>query len=509
MQVLDPCREPSQAGAPPCVLVLFGATGDLARRKLMPALYSLACQDLLPSNFAIIAFARKPKDDTEFREDVRQSIITFSPSMKVDDDCWKQFASRLFYQQGRLDVAQDYLDLKSRLEEMEEDLPVGSNHLFYLATPPEHFAEIVQYLGSSDLASEEIGWSRIIVEKPFGYDLNSAVELNKVLRDYFSENQIYRIDHYLGKETVQNILVLRFANRLFELLWNHLYVDNIQITVAETLGMEGRGAYFNESGITRDIIQNHALQILTLIAMEPPVSLEADAIRDEKVKALSSIRSFSPTDVNEHTVRGQYVSSKSGHKDDLDFLAEPGIPEDSQTETFAAIRFYVDNWRWAGVPFYVRAGKRMPSRVTEVIVQLKEVPDVLFARMDCTKVTPNRLTIRVQPNEGVDILMSAKEPGQGMDVKPVRMHFDYAEAFGKEIPEAYERLLLNAMLGDTSLFARDDEVEAAWRLITPILDTWQKDKRDLEKYESGTWGSEGSEKMMEVDDKQWWNPIVE
>lgn len=503
MDQSDPCR-PQPPRPDSCTLVLFGATGDLTRRKLVPALYSLSLQRLLPERFAILAFARRPKDDAQFRQDLREAVREFAPGLPSEGSAWDRFASRAFYQRGRLDSPEDYLALRDRLESLERQERLGDSRLYYLATPPEHFAEVVRHLGESGLARPDDGaWTRIIVEKPFGSDLESARQLNRQLRQYFAEEQIYRIDHYLGKETVQNILVLRFANSLFELLWSHLYVDNVQITVAETLGMEGRGAYYDAVGAARDVVQNHALQLLTLIAMEPPVSLEADRIRDEKVKVLHSMRPIA--DARRETVRGQYAAGTIGGRTVPAYQAEEGVPPGSRTETFTALRLWVDNWRWAGVPFYIRAGKRLATRETKVALQLREVPDVLFARLACGEVTPNRITIRIQPNEGVEILMSAKEPGPAMIVSPVPMEFSYREVFGSKIPDAYERLLLNAMLGEASLFARADEVEAAWGLVTPIIQQWSADPRPPEPYAAGTWGPEGADRLLRDDGRCWWS----
>jgi glucose-6-phosphate 1-dehydrogenase len=493
----------TENGIEPCAFVLFGATGDLTRRKIIPALFSMHLQNLLPESFVILAFARRDKDDVSFRQDLLEAVKEFAPKLPADGEEWEAFAQNVFYLRSNLDDPTGYKHLDAHLKKLDHERGLHGNRLFYLATPPENFSEIIAQLGKAGLNHSEAreGWARIIIEKPFGTDLTTAHQLNAELSDVFREDQVYRIDHYLGKETVQNILVLRFANQIFEPLWNQKYVDHVQITVAETLGMEGRGNYFENSGITRDMVQNHALQVLTLIAMEPPVALTADAIRDEKVKVLRSMRPFTPDDVAQWTIRGQYgpgaTQEGDGAKRVSGYREEEGVDPKSSTETFAAFRFQCDNWRWAGVPFYVQAGKRLAKRATEVQIQFKAVPEVLFARLDCAGVRPNLLTIRIQPDEGASLEIGSKEPGPEMRVHPVRMDFKYGSSFNAPIRDAYERLLLDAMRGDASLFARNDEVEAAWTLITPILDAW----RDLScplfpNYAAGTWGPEAAQSLL-------------
>ena len=487
----------------PCAFVLFGATGDLTRRKIIPALFSLSLQHLLPEPFVIVAFARRDKSDAGFRTELRDAVKEFAPKLPADSPEWEAFAKNIYYLKSDLNDLPGYERLAARLKELDDSYKLGGNRLFYLATPPENFGEIIENLGNSGLnrPGGEGAWDRIIVEKPFGTDLGSARKLNTELAGVFREDQIFRIDHYLGKETVQNILVLRFANMIFEPLWNQKYIDHIKITVAETLGMEGRGRYFEQAGITRDMVQNHALQVLTLIAMEPPTDLSADSVRDEKVKVLKSMRQFTPQEVAERTVRGQYGPGDVQEKDKTEhaegYREEDGVAANSTTETFSAIRFAVDNWRWAGVPFYVQAGKRMPERLTQVEIQFKAVPEVLFARLECVNVRPNRLTLRIQPDEGAALEIESKSPGPEMRLDSVRMDFKYGASFPTPIRDAYERLILDAIRGDASLFARNDEVEAAWTLITPILDAW----RDLScplfpNYPAGSWGPDAAKALL-------------
>lgn len=477
-------------GLDPCVLVLFGATGDLTRRKLAPALYALHRDGLLPKDFHILAYARRDKDDQAFRDDLKAAIQEFAPKMPTEGEAWESFASIISYQRGEFDAPEGYQGLKERLSQIDRERGAPCNRLFYLAIPPEQYETVITHIGEAGLntPAPQCGkWVRIIIEKPFGYDLPSSHQLNDALLKYFTEEQIYRIDHYLGKETVQNILVFRFANELFEPLWNAKYVDHVQITVAEKIGLEGRGNYFDEAGETRDMVQSHAMQILALTAMEPPASLDANAIRDEKVKAVRSIRPIKPEDVASATVRGQYEG----------YDKEQGVRPGSKTETYAALRLNIDNWRWSGVPFYIRAAKSMPTRVTEVAVQFKAIPQVLFARMDRAGTQPNVLVIRIQPDEGIFLQIGAKEPGPSMVLKPVDLHFLYKEAFpNAPIADAYERLLLDAIRGDASLFSRGDEVEASWSLLTPILQAWKERPQDVQTYKPGTWGPEAADALL-------------
>lgn len=472
----------------PCVFVLFGATGDLTRRKLTPALYALHREGLLPEDFVILAYARRDKDDLVFRADLKAAMAEFAP--KVPLDKWDSFAERCFYQKGEFDSAEGFAALRTRLEEFDTDRKQPHNWLFYMAIPPEQYETVAGHLGGAGLARKGAtgSWSRVIVEKPFGYDLETSRHLNEALLTHLTEDQIYRIDHYLGKETVQNILFFRFANEIFEPLWNHKYVDHVQITVSEKIGVEGRGNFFDATGMTRDVLQNHALQILSLVAMEAPVRLDANAIRDEKVKAIRAIRPIPREDVSHLTVRGQYAG----------YRAEPGVPADSDTETFVAMKLHMDNWRWAGTPFYVRCAKAMPKRTTEVAVQFRAIPQVLFAKMKRDQVQPNVLVLRIQPDEGIFLQMGAKQPGPDMTLHPVNLGFLYRDEFPERpIADAYERLILDTIRGDASLFARGDEVEAAWKLLTPVLEGWKERPHDIQPYFTGTWGPEKADTLLD------------
>src|SRR5438874_9066151 len=486
----------------PCSVVIFGATGDLTMRKLIPALYNIAADGELPPGVAVIGFARRKKTDEEFRKEQEESTRKFS-RQPVRDEIWNGFGQSLSYHPSEFHDAAGYKSLAERLDKIDRERGTGGNRLFYLAVAPDQFEPILKNLKDAGLnKAREGSWARVIVEKPFGTNLASARELNEIVRNAFAENQTYRIDHFLGKETAQNILVLRFANAIFEPIWNGRYVDHIQITAAETLGVEGRAGYYEHAGALRDMVQNHLLQLLCLVAMEPPTDLGADSIRDEKVKVIRSLRHLSRNEVAANVVRGQYTEGAIHGDPVVGYRQEQNVKPDSHTETFVALRLYIDNWRWADVPIYMRVGKRLPKSATEISVHFKKAPPVLFNKELCDQ---NVLVIRIQPDEGISLRIHAKVPGASFRIEPVKMDFHYGTSFGKASPEAYERLLLDAMSGDATLFARRDEVEEAWAFIDPIEDAWhaKKDAPGLFFYPAGSWGPEEADDLLAQDGRAW------
>lgn len=484
-------------------MLIFGATGDLTRRKLLPALYRLVQQGLVPNEFAILGTARQEMSDEEFRAAMQAAVTEFGPDDTLDQSTWQSFAKRLFYLGGDFNDAGLYAKLKTKLEEIDTEYATGGNRVFYLATAPDNFGLVARQLGAAKLAKPaKASWVRIIVEKPFGRDLESARKLNKELAAVFDEKQVYRIDHYLGKETVQNLLAFRFANSIFEPLWNHQYINHIQITNAEAIGVEGRGAYYENAGVLRDMIQNHVFQVTSLIAMEPPASLSANSVRDEKFKAMQAVRPLPPDRIDEFAVRGQYGPGTVLGDTVPGYRQEPGVAPDSSTETLAALKLHFDNWRWAGVPFYLRSGKRLQKHITEIAIQFNDVPHRLFTDSD-SPLQPNVLIIRIQPNEGITLRFGAKLPGQAMRIRAVNMDFRYGSSFGVKPPEAYERLLLDCMLGDSTLYARRDMVERGWEIVAPILETWKKPADDFPNYEAGSWGPQTAFELIERDGRNW------
>ena len=488
----------------PCNVVIFGASGDLTFRKLIPALYNLAADGDLPASTNIVGFARREKTDESWRTELKETTAKCSRS-GLSPEIWSSFAPRIFYQQSTFENADGYRALAKRLADLDAQSGTHGNRLFYLSVSPTDYEGILMQLAAAGLNQAPKGsWTRVIVEKPFGTDLASAHELNEVVARCFREKDTYRIDHYLGKETAQNIMVLRFANGIFEPLWNHRYIDHVQITAAEPLGVEARGPYYEASGALRDMVQNHLLQLLCLTAMEPPTDLAADSIRDEKVKIVRSIRRMTPEDAATNVVRGQYDAGAIAGREVKAYRAEDRVSPSSKTETYVALKVNVDNWRWEGVPFYIRVGKRLAKGGTEIAIQFKHAPSVLFSKPG-EPLGPNVLVIRIQPDEGISLRMQCKIPGNAIRIEPVKMDFHYGTSFGKASPEASERLLLDAMSGDATLFARRDEVEGAWRFIDAIEDAWHKTETPppLFLYPSGSWGPKEADDLLERDGRAW------
>jgi glucose-6-phosphate 1-dehydrogenase len=492
--------------AEPCTVVLFGASGDLAKRKVIPAMYDLAIHNSLGSRYAIVGYARTQMTDEIFRKQAGDAAKTISEVGPLDPQKWDEFGSNLYYHAGDYGNQEDYAKLAKRLAELQESKKLGGNRLFYLSTPPEVYPDIIEQLGRAGLAQPATpdSWVRIIIEKPFGRDLGSAKELNRIVLNVFEEQQVYRIDHYLGKDTVQNLLVLRFGNGIFEPLWNRNYVDHVQITAAETLGVERRGGFYETTGALRDMIQSHVLQLTSLVALEPPSTFDANAVRNEKLKVLQAIRPFDLEMVAQSVVRGQYSAGEQNDKGVPGYRQEQGVNPTSKTETFVSAKLQIDNWRWAGVPFYLRTGKRLGKRSTEIVIQFRRAPHIVFRGKEAT---PNRLILNIQPEEGISISFGAKRPGTEMSIGDVHMEFCYSRGFGEPTRSAYATLVNDCVRGDATLFDRGDNVEAAWALVEPILDVWSAAKTaTVPQYASGSWGPRESELLMERDGRQWHTP---
>jgi glucose-6-phosphate 1-dehydrogenase len=489
----------------PFSLIIFGASGDLARRKLLPALFALYATRTLPEPFTIVGVSRTEMSHEDFRRRMREAVRDYGRVQPPSEYVWERFAQALYYLPGDPKEPSLYGELKTLLGDLEQRRGGATNRLFYCATPPSLYDDIVENLGNSGLAQSRDAWTRIVVEKPFGHDVESARALNRQLQKYFGEEQIYRIDHYLGKETVQNLLVLRFANGIFEPLWNRNHVANVQITVAESIGVETRGAYYEEAGALRDMVQNHLLQLLCLIAMEPPVTFDAAPVRDEKNKVLAAIRPLDVNQIDDVAIRAQYGPGFVSGRPAVGYRQEKGVAEDSRTETYAALKLFVDNWRWASVPFYLRTGKRLPKRASAIAIQFRNTPHMIFRRHP--DVEPNVMMIRIQPDEGLALTMAAKVPGPDLKLGVVKLDFQYGEVFGAQSPEAYERLLLDAIHGDATLYARADWVEQAWEILDPVMRAWTRNTtRPLPSYEAGAWGPPEVDAFIAKDGFRWINP---
>lgn len=487
----------------PLTLIIFGATGDLAHRKLIPALYHLCSANLLPRKFAIVGFGRSKLDDDAFRKKLRESVA--QSGTRLDAHAWDEFVQHISYVSGQYGSEDSFHDLAETLKRIDTEAGTEDHRLFYLATPPNVYADVVRNLGAAGLniPSESGGWARLIVEKPFGRDLQTAQQLDKDIHEVFSEQQVYRIDHYLGKETVQNLFVLRFINGIFEPLWNRNYVDHVQITASESIGVEGRGGYYDQAGVIRDMLQSHLLQLLTLTAMEPPSAFTGDKVRDEKVKVLDSVRLPHGKDIERSFVVGQYGRGMANDRLVPGYQDEEGVPPNSQTPTYVAVKLLLDNWRWAGVPFYLRTGKRLPRRVSEIAIQFRRAPHMYLPGSSSPRPRNNVLIIRIQPDDGLALRLDVKVPGPTMRIRPVDMNFLYKEAFGEHMADAYERLLLDAMRGDSTLFARTDEVETAWSLVTPLLEARPT---QLSTYPAGSWGPAAADELLSDEGRRWRKP---